>query len=143
MEKGSPWLLSWFFYFCTELQIIFFMDRFKIHISRNFLEHILYAWFVYHCRGLHKLADLKVVMPFYVVVSNGASCPFDFVRAQKHLRNFRNFTICVNPPINNPDWVPKKADVVREPNVDFVIDYLTYVDKKRVWRILLTSPEQE
>lgn len=81
------------FYFCTELQIISFMDRFKIHISRNFLEHILYAWFVYHCRGLHKLADLNVVMPFYVVVSNGASFPFDFVRAHKHLRNFRNFTI--------------------------------------------------
>lgn len=37
-------------YLCSELQAVVFMARFWLSINRNFFEHIVYAWFVYHCK---------------------------------------------------------------------------------------------
>lgn len=42
-------------YPCSELHMVAFMARFRMTINQNFSEHVLYAWFVYHCNGLHVL----------------------------------------------------------------------------------------
>lgn len=128
-------------YLSIELQFILFFVRFWVHVSRKFSEHILYVWFVYHCLGLHELADLKVDTPFYACVSNGVSQPFDLLRARRHFWNFRSFTICVNPPINDLDQVPKMGEVAGEPNVNFIIEECAYRDEQRVRMIPLTPLE--
>lgn len=82
-------------------------------------------------------------MSFYACVSNGVSQPFDLLRARKHFQNFRNFTICVNMLIKNPNWVPKRGEVACKPNVDFFVEERAYRDEQQVRMIPLSTPEQE
>lgn len=57
----APALIS---YLCMRLKMIGFLVCYAKPYSRYYHEHLLYAWFVYHCRSLHRLGDSEG-LPFY------------------------------------------------------------------------------
>lgn len=58
--------------------------------------------------------------PFYASVASGSSIPFNLLKARQHFCIFRNFTFCRNPLINYLDWIPKRGEILWEPNINFV-----------------------
>lgn len=64
----APALVS---YLCTRLKMLGFLVHYTKSYNGYFGEHILYAWFVYHCHGLHRLGK-REGLPFYRAVTNGS-----------------------------------------------------------------------
>lgn len=107
-------------YLCSELQTVAFMACLRMKINQNFSKHVLHAWFVCHCDGLHALGAHNRDKPFHASAASGRSLPLTLEQAQKHLCNFLNFTLCQNPPINTSHWARKRhGGVLNKPNLDF------------------------
>ena len=86
----APTLVS---YLCTRLKMIGFFVRCAKPYNRYCGEHLLYAWFVYHCRGLHHLGNLGD-LPFYRAVTNGSNMGLSLVVARRVVANHMNYDIC-------------------------------------------------
>ena len=73
----APTLVS---YLCTRLKMIGFLVRNSKPYNGYFGEDLLYAWFVYHCHGLHCLRE-QDGLQFYMAVTNGLDMGLSLVRA--------------------------------------------------------------
>lgn len=60
--------------------------------NRYFGEHLLYAWFVYHCRGMQRLGD-QGGLPFYKAVTNGSDMGLSLVAARMIVNNHKSYNI--------------------------------------------------
>ena len=49
-------------YLCTRLKMIGFLMSFAKPYNQYYGEHLLYAWFVYHCQGLHHLGKQEICL---------------------------------------------------------------------------------
>lgn len=75
-------------YLCSELQTVAFMACYSVKINQNFSEHVLYAWFVCHCDGLHALGAHNRDKPFHAFATSRRSLPLTLEQARKHHCNF-------------------------------------------------------
>lgn len=86
----APALVS---YLCMRLKMIRFLVNYAKPYNRYFGEHLFYAWFVYHCRGLHHLGE-KQGLPFYRAVTNRSDMGLSLDSVQSILNIYRSYDFC-------------------------------------------------
>ena len=79
-------------YLCIRLKMIGFLVRCAKPYNRYYREDLLYAWFVYHCRGLHHLGN-QGELPFYMAVTNESDMDLSFAAARRVVANHMNYDI--------------------------------------------------
>lgn len=89
----APALVS---YLYAKLKVRGYLVRCAKPYNVYFGEHLLYALFIYHCRGLHKLGD-KEGMPFYRAITNGSGEELNLHQARGWVLDFTNYDICKKP----------------------------------------------
>ena len=86
-------------YLWTRLKMIGFLVRCAKAYNQNYGEHLLYAWFVYHCRGFHRLGE-QGDLPFYRAVTDGNDMGLSLVAAARRVvANHRSQDICKRPVV--------------------------------------------
>lgn len=79
-------------YLCTRLNMIGFLVRCAKPYNRYYGEHLLYAWFVYHCRGLHRLGN-QLNLLFYRAITNDSGMNLLLPYARRAVVDLKNYDI--------------------------------------------------
>lgn len=91
----APALVS---YLCTTMKMIGFLVRCAKPYNMYYSEHLLYAWFVYHCRGMQRLGDQEG-LPCYRAVTNGSDMGLSLAAARRIVNNHKSYDICKRPVV--------------------------------------------
>lgn len=80
-------------YLCIWLKMIEFLVRCAKPYNRYFGEHLLYAWFVYHCQS-------KAACPFYKAVANRSYLGLSLNSLWRIVNNFRSYDFRKRPVVD-------------------------------------------
>lgn len=80
-------------YLCTRLKMIGFLIRCTKPYNRFYGEHLLYAWFEYHCRSLQRLGDQEGLL-FYRAITIGTNMGLSFIAAKRVVSYHKSYNIC-------------------------------------------------